>query len=232
MEHWFFTKDGGQEGPVTPELIKGLANAGQLDPATTLVWHEGMADWKTLAESGLLATGGLPTPTLPTPRAMDPVTVSPYLASEQIAQGTGRPVHHPGYGRLRYFLTNLVVTVVFYAVMMIVIFAALASGGGGGSNGAGAAVGIGIFVGALIMMAISFLVAYQRVKNLGMSGWALLWTLVPFVNIWIGWRMIACPAGYEDHRTLDTAGKVTTGIMAGFIGLVVVANILAVVLQS
>ena len=51
------------------------------------------------------------------------------------------------------------------------------------------------------MFAACLFVAYQRVKNLGMSGWALLWTLVPFMNVWIGWRMIACPAGYEDHRT-------------------------------
>ena len=46
MEEWFFTKDGQQDGPVTPLQIQALAKAGQLDPATTHVWREGMADWK------------------------------------------------------------------------------------------------------------------------------------------------------------------------------------------
>jgi len=40
------------------------------------------------------------------------------------------------------------------------------------------------------------------------------------MNIWIGWRMMACPEGYEDHRTLDTPGKVLSGI---WIALMVLA---------
>ncbi len=219
MEQWYFTKDGQQEGPVTPEQINALAKAGQLDPATTHVWREGMADWKTLADSGLLSDAA----------ALAPVAKNPYLASEQIAQGTGRPVHYPGYGRLRYFLTYLAITVVFYAILFVVMFAAFSGGVG---EGMGAAAVIVIFIAGLVMMVVSFFAAYQRVKNLGMSGWALLWTLVPFVNFWIGWRMIACPPGYEDHRTLDTAGKVISGIMVGFVGLAVVANIVAVALQN
>ena len=93
-------------------------------------------------------------------------------------------------------------------------------------------IGIGFFGAGLIMMIVSLFIAYKRVKNLGMSGWALLWGIVPFMNIWIGWRMIACPAGYENHRTLDTAGKVISGIMIGLVGLAVVANIIAVIMQS
>ena len=118
---------------------------------------------------------------------------------------------------------------VFYAIMFAVIFAALGSGGG---EGAGGAIMIVILVLGLGVMAGSFYTAYQRVKNLGMSGLALLWTLVPIMNMWIGWRMFACPAGYEDHRTLDTAGKVISGIVIGLVALMIVSNIIVAVSQS
>lgn len=57
-------------------------------------------------------------------------------------------------------------------------------------------------------------------------------TFVPFMNIWITWRMFACPSGYDDHRTLDTPAKVISGIIGGLLGLGILANILGVVLQS
>lgn len=43
------------------------------------------------------------------------------------------------------------------------------------------------------------------------------------MNIWIHWRLMACPAGYEAHRTLDTAGKVITGLGIGFFALGILA---------
>lgn len=132
MEQWFFTKDGQQEGPVTPEQIKALAQAGQLDPSTTHVWCEGMADWKTLADSGLLAGGALPVPSLARPQVAAPVANSPYLASDLINAGTGHEIQYPGYGRLRYFLTYMVILVVFYAILAVVIFAAFKGGGAEG----------------------------------------------------------------------------------------------------
>ena len=224
MGEWYFTKDGQQEGPVTPEQIQALVQAGQIDPATTHVWREGLEDWKTLGDSGLLSVSASSVPQVPPALAKNP-----YLASEQIAQATGHPMIYPGFGRLMYFLMNLVITVVFYAILFVVMFAAW---GTSGSDATGAVIGIGFFVTGLVMVIASLIIAYRRVKNLGMSGWALLWSLVPFMNIWIGWRMIACPAGYENHRTLDTPGKVITGIMIGLIGLAVVANIVAVVMQS
>lgn len=232
MEEWFFTKDGQQDGPITLQQIQALAKAGQLDPTTTHVWREGMVDWKTLADSGLLVGASLPAPGIAPPAMQTTVARNPYLASEQIAQGTGRPMQYPGYGRLRYFLTNLAITVVFYAVVFAVAFASLSSSGGAGGGDMGMPNPVVILLFILLVVVVSFYVIYQRVKNLGMSGWALLWTLVPFMNLWIGWRMFACPAGYENHRTLDTSAKVISGILIGLFGLMIVANILAAVLQN
>jgi uncharacterized membrane protein YhaH (DUF805 family) len=74
---------------------------------------------------------------------------------------------------------------------------------------------------SILFMIATLYVGAQRTKNLGMSGAAILWTFVPIMNLWIGWRMIACPEGYEDHRTLDVPGKVISGLWIGMIVLAI-----------
>jgi uncharacterized membrane protein YhaH (DUF805 family) len=235
MEEWYFAKDGEQDGPVTTQQIQALVSAGHLDPANAHVWREGMEDWITLEESGLLAeptssAGALPVPSIPTAATKISHPVSERTYQEPVRQDFEVEAQYPGYGRLRYFLTNLVVTAVFYAGIFAV--ALMLFNSAGGSEDAGAAGGIGMLLLMLIMMVATFYIAYKRVINLGMSGVAVLWTLVPFVNLWIGWRMVACPPGYEHHRTLDAPAKIITGIFLGMIALVVVGNILAVFLQN
>lgn len=230
MSEWYFSKNGQQEGPVTQQQIEALVRAGQLDPAVTHVWHEGLANWQTFEESGLIVE----TAAIPSPRVAPSAGGSPYLAPREpiystVRQGYEVEAQYPGYGRLRFFLTLMAVTVVLYAIMFIAIFAAFS---GGAEGGAGAAISVTVILLMLGMVAGSLYIYRQRVINLGMSGWAVLWTFVPFLNIWIGWRMIACPAGYEHHRTLDTAGKVISGIFIGFFALAIIANILAAFLQS
>ena len=51
--------------------------------------------------------------------------------------------------------------------------------------------------------------------------------IVPIVNILVGVRYIACPEGYADHQTLDTAGKVIVGLFFAMIALVVLIVVLS-----
>ena len=46
----------------------------------------------------------------------------------------------------------------------------------------------------------------QRLANLGMSRWWYLGHFVPILNLWVGYRCFACPAGYAYHKKLDGAG--------------------------
>ena len=39
-----------------------------------------------------------------------------------------------------------------------------------------------------------------------MSRWWYLANFVPFLNLWVGYRSFACPAGYAYHKKLDGAG--------------------------
>lgn len=220
MNQWYLAKNGQQEGPLTAQQITALAKAGSLDPTSTLVWHEGLPDWKTLAESGLLSLPGAVAPV-----SRNPVSENPYLVTERTRATLEEPrrdmpVEYPGYGRLRYFLSLTVAMVIFYVILFALIFAVF------GTNGSSGGIATGMILIFLLMFGAFVYIALQRLKNLGMSGWAFLWTFVPIMNLWIGWRLIACPPGYEGHRTLDTAAKVITGLWIGMMVLSFALNIL------
>lgn len=83
--------------------------------------------------------------------------------------------------------------------------------------------GIGIVVGLILSLGITFALAFYRLKNLGYGGAWALGMIVPFLNILVGLRCLACPEGYADHKTLDTTAKVIIGIFFGAIALVIIA---------
>lgn len=48
-EWWFVDKAGAKTGPTPVDLLEGLWVAGELD-GMTLVWKEGMGDYRPIAE--------------------------------------------------------------------------------------------------------------------------------------------------------------------------------------
>lgn len=68
----------------------------------------------------------------------------------------------------------------------------------------------------------------QRCKNLGANPWWGLGLLVPILNIVVGLKCLACPEGYQDHKTLDGPGKVIIGLFIAAIVLAVGGLFLAV----
>ena len=223
MNTWYFSKDGKQEGPVSAVQIVALVNASAIDPATTQVWREGLADWIPLAQSTVFTeAGNLSAPAIApvrSPAAVNPYAVSPSTLAASRANRPDMPLEYPGLGRLAYFLTTIGICIVFYIILFFVIFTAFSTNSMAGMMGA-----ITIF--SLLTIAGTMFLGSKRTINLGMSGWAVLWSLVPFMNVWIAWRMMACPAGYEDHRTLDTAGKVISGIWIGIFALAFLAPLI------
>lgn len=60
MAWYTHTPEAGQQGPYADEEFAALASSGTI-PADTLVWREGMAEWRSLGTgSELAATAGLP----------------------------------------------------------------------------------------------------------------------------------------------------------------------------
>ncbi len=81
-------------------------------------------------------------------------------------------------------------------------------------------IGVGV---ALLALPVHIYIAYQRLKNLGYSGWWLLVFIVPILNLLVALRCLAAPEGYADHKTLDSTGKIIMWIFIGFIALIVAA---------
>ncbi|MFM2241638.1 MAG: hypothetical protein RLZ97_493 [Verrucomicrobiota bacterium] len=80
MSQWYYSKGGQQLGPVPESELSRLAASGEINPATDLVWREGMADWQPASQAlPQLA----PAPALPAPLstgASTPVSANPYAA--------------------------------------------------------------------------------------------------------------------------------------------------------
>ncbi|MEP4076262.1 GYF domain-containing protein [Haloferula sp.] len=244
MSEWLISRKGGQEGPFTAKQIGELLAKGELKANEAYAWKEGMPEWKKIAESGVLAEASLgqdqparvatPTPTpspsatptpsqvhQPAPQAAS--SVNPYATPATVATPSSNfdnPLDYPGIGRLAYLGLQIGLSVVAYAILFVAIL-----GAGAGNSPEGALIGVIVVV--LIAVVGGLYIGVKRVQNLGMSGWAILWSFVPIISIWISWRMFACPAGYEHHKQLDTPGKILTGIMIGLFVLSVVVNIIA-----
>lgn len=63
MTEWYYaTADGQRHGPLADAQLRALADAGTIDPQT-LVWREGLAQWRPLHEFAVeLGLGQLPPP--------------------------------------------------------------------------------------------------------------------------------------------------------------------------
>jgi uncharacterized membrane protein YhaH (DUF805 family) len=119
---------------------------------------------------------------------------------------------YPGMARLPYFLSSFGLAVIFEIISAIFLQES--------------SLGYVLVVG-LMQSVIGFMIALQRLQNIGMSGWSLLMLLVPILNVVYYVRLAALPPGYEEHKELDAAAIVIMWIAYGFIGLALIFVIIA-----
>jgi len=77
MTEWYYaTADGSRHGPLPATELQALAAAGRID-ARTLVWREGLAQWRPLQDFAIeLGLPAMPPP-LPAPAPAVPASVQP-----------------------------------------------------------------------------------------------------------------------------------------------------------
>lgn len=223
MNQWFLSKGDGQEGPFTAKQIAAIHSLGEFDAETAHAWKEGMPEWLPVSTSGVLAEAAeVPVSSIPQPTIRPVIAESPYtppkaanggLYSER--QSIEIPLEYPGIGRLAYFLWSMGLNVAAYAAMFLLAVVLVQSADSGSPM-------VVFLLLILLVGAGGIYLAVLRARNLGMSGVAALWCFVPVMNFWMAWRLMACPAGYHDHESLDTAGKVVSILM----GLLIVLPIL------
>ena len=87
MQDWYYaTADGQHHGPLPTGEMLALAARGTIG-ADTLVWREGYAQWRPLAEAGELAPPTMP-PAIP---AAAPATPASSHPRDRPPRGRGSP---------------------------------------------------------------------------------------------------------------------------------------------
>lgn len=195
QDGWFYTREGERLGPVTLVELRTKAQEGGLNPRLDLVWTEGMADWKPAGEiEGLFERRTVVAP--------PPLTAgSPMLPpdEESLEDAMSQSADWPG-ARRRGFL---IATMIFPGLWNFVLTSS--------TDWLTAQFGpriMGPLAIAAACVPVVVVVHYglKRLINLGMSRWWYLANFVPGLNLWLGYRCVACPSGYAYHKKLDAAG--------------------------
>ncbi|WP_193212525.1 GYF domain-containing protein [Luteolibacter marinus] len=217
QQQWFFSTGGERIGPVGFDYLLELAKTGKLDPRADMVWSSSLNDWEPAGQvEGLFERRSLE-------KGANPLEASDAFANTGVHEKAiiSKPVS-AGTGRMGYIMGAGVVPAVLMAGWQFVV-PVLAR-----YTPEDLAVYLPMVVFPLAgLMVLVTLV--KRFHNLGMTGWWFLGFAIPILNLWLGYRCLACPAGYADVKRLDGIGKFVAflywgSILAG-IGLAVAAMV-------
>ena len=196
---WYFTSEGTRCGPVTFGELRTMASSWVLDPRLDLVWKEGMAGWKQAGLlDGLFERRNVPAeiPGRPAGKGLSLVAALPKDLTAALAS---KHLSWPGMGRWLLWLAFLLVPLLWSQLMewsrptLVDTF------------GSAAIFKFSPFASIVPVVVLIYLVL-GRLENLGMSRWWALLLTIPLLNLWVGYRCLACPSGYAHHRQMDRAG--------------------------
>ena len=194
---WFYTREGEKIGPVTLSDLRIKASEGALNPRLDMVWTQGMDGWKASGEiEGLFERSAAPQVPVELAPAADPYRPPGQGTAAEMMNHQG---DWPGARRRSFFF----MTCLFPSLWILGLAAAtpfLASKLGDRITAFVPLVAMLVLVVAVLYFAV------RRLINLGMSGWWIIGSFVPFLNVWVNYRCFACPGGYAYHKKLDGVG--------------------------
>ena len=199
-KEWFVTHEGKQFGPVSIKDLKFEIERGELNPRLDMIWKNGMEDWIPAGElSGLFEKNAEAGAAETAKEASDNFTG--YIPEESEEQRERVKGNWLGAGRGAF---------IFVCYILPFILGILIGLGASFLQGKVDANLLGIVsFGLLLLPAIlAIAVTLKRFQNLGMTRWWFLGLLVPLLNIWVYYRILACPPGYAEHKKLDAIGWV------------------------
>ncbi len=220
QESWFYTREGEKCGPVSFSDLRIKAGEGTLNPRLDLVWTQGMDVWKPAGELDDLFERRA----APGPAEILAPAANPYQSpqGELVAGPMGQDGVWPGARRRSYLIATLIFPILW----------GLAVGAGEGFLTPQLGAEVMKYVVPALNLVSSLVAIYfilMRLVNLGMSRWWILGSLVPLLNVWVGYRCFACPGGYAFHKKLDGAG-IFLAIVYWLMLAVIIAVIAALIL--
>lgn len=187
-------------GPVPFSDLRIKAIEGRLNPRLDMAWTHGMEAWKPTGEiDGLFERKNVeseePKETL-APAAADPYSPpqEDSVADHMVAEG-----EWPGARRRSYLFAIIILP---FAWNFVIAWSSVMI-----KQQFGEQLAAMIALGATAVPFIAWIYySIRRLMNLGMSGWWFLGNLVPLLNLWVGYRCFACPAGYAYQKKMDGIG--------------------------
>ncbi len=194
-DEWYVSREGQRFGPVTFAELQDAARGGRLEPRSDMVYGGPLTEWKQAAEvEGLFEKR--------TPSVNDPATGPPpdSMADSGNYEFNGMPgeLRLPGAPRIGYILG--------VTVLPFLIAAALVTFLPEAQSLAGETVGPYLPLLFLLVPLVMIIITVKRFQNLAMSGWWWFGLLVPLLNLWLQYRLFACPTGYAYTKRMDGIG--------------------------
>jgi hypothetical protein len=212
-KEWFVTHDGKQFGPVSLDDLRFEAERGELNPRLDMVWKNGMDDWIPAGEVEGLFQRNDEAKAAEEAKEAAFTGYKPEISEEEKKLIKGE---WTGVGRGTFFFVCYILPFLWIA------------GVGFGMKYLEGKVEPGLLaIGALALCLVPLILAIaatlQRFQNLGMSRVWFLGLFVPLLNLWVWYRLFACPPGYAYHKKLDPLGWVLAVFHWGTVLLLVAA---------
>lgn len=194
---WYYSRQGEKLGPVSFGELQAAAKDSGLNPRLDMAWTPGMDEWKAAGEiEGLFERRG----PAEEKEALAP-PAGPYAPPQHasVEEQMGQEENWPGARRRSFIVATFVFPILFQMGTAFAIDPLTAQFGE-------QIMGVAVFGLMLVPFVVGIYFGINRLVNLGMSRWWFLGNFVPFLNIWVGYRCFACPAGYAFHKKLDGKG--------------------------
>jgi hypothetical protein len=214
QDGWFYTSEGERIGPVSLAELRVKVQECTLNPRLDMVWTHGMVEWKPAGQiEGLFEK-------LPAGMSQESLAQAvesyPPPQHELVEEMMSQEGEWPG-ARRRSFLIATILFPVVWSFCLPMGTGFLTKQVGPEITGV---IGIGA---AFLPLLVGIYFSLMRLVNLGMSRWWFLANFVPILNLWVGFRCFACPAGYVYHKKLGGAGVVLALFYWLFVGLGILA---------
>ena len=221
VKEWYVTHEGKQFGPVCLDDLKYEAERGQLNPRLDMVWKEGMAEW--------IPSGGVKEIFTKNEEA-EKKEETPVATEFQPEESKTERMKNKGKWGGASRSTFIFLCYIFPIIWMVGVAYGSTFLKGRLDEKVLGLLTLGLF---FLPVLIVFLVVLQRFRNLGMTRAWFLGLLLPIVNWWLGYRLVACPEGYADHKKMDGIGWVLAILYwLPFVGIILAGIFTAVVLTN
>ena len=196
-KEWFVTHEGKQFGPVSIDDLKFEAEQGKLNPRLDMVWRKDMDDWIPAGDlKGLFDIDEAAQAEEIKKASPQVMGVAPEVSEKEKLRLQGK---WGGSSRATYLCVSFLLPLLLIGAISV---AGILLKGKVDENIIALAGG-----GVMLIFAIfALVVTINRFTNLAMTRWWFLSLFVPILSLWTYYRLLACPAGYAEHKKLDGFG--------------------------